>query len=162
AGRHGVDAIRLGRVDVRPVLVDDVADTGPRGADDVGAGQDVEASAACQVADVHAVRARRVVDVDVPVVAAAGDVDVADRRFRGAGRVVTADVEEAQDGPGGVPLLPKRRLRALDGLAGQLPVGVQPVRVADHDDDAVLTVAGGQVLGNLGGQVAGRHADVKL
>ena len=101
-------------------------------------------------------------DVDVPVVAAAVDVDVADDRFGGAGRVVAADVEQAQDRLGAVPVLAEGGLGPLDGLAGQFPVGVQPVGIADHDDDAVLAVAGGQVLGHLGGQVLGGHADVVL
>src|SRR5262249_23225790 len=39
AGRHGVNAVGLGRVDVGPVLVDDVADAGARGDDHVGARQ---------------------------------------------------------------------------------------------------------------------------
>ena len=61
-----------------------------------------------------------------------------------------------------VPFLAEGGLGPLDGLAGQFPVGVQPVGIADHDDDAVLAVAGRQVLGHLGGQVLGRHADVVL
>ena len=80
----------------------------------------------------------------------------------GAGGVVAADVEQAQDRLGAVPLLAEGGLGPLDGLAGQLPVGVQPVGIADHDDDAVLAVAGRQVLGHLGGQVLGGHADVVL
>src|SRR5205807_9596914 len=143
-------------------LVDDVADAGPRGGDHVGAGQDVEAAAAGQVADVHPEGARRVVDVDVPVVAAAVDVDVADGLLGRAGRLVPAHVEQAQDRLGGVPLLAQRRLGPLDGVARQLPVAVQPVGVAHHHDDAVLAVAGREVLGDLRGQVAGGHADVVL
>src|SRR5262249_43134732 len=100
--------------------------------------------------------------VDVPVVAAAVDVDVAEGRFGGAGGVVAGDVEQPQDGLGGVPLLAQGRLRPLDGLTGQFPVGVPPVGVADHGDDAVLAVAGRQVAGDLGGQVPGRHAYIIL
>src|SRR5262249_58972364 len=123
---------------------------GRRRADHVGAGQDVEAPAPRQVADVHAEGARRVGNLDVPVVAAAVDVDVLDDRFGGAGCLLAGDVEQPQDRPGPVPVLPQGGLGPLDGLAGQLPVGVQPVRVADHDDDAVAAVAGGQVLGHAG------------
>ena len=101
-------------------------------------------------------------DVDVPVVAAAVDVDVAERRFGGAGGVVAADVEQAKDRLGAVPFLAEGGLGPLDGVARQFPVAVQPVRVADHDDDAVLAVAGRQVLGHLGGKVLGRHAHVVL
>ena len=149
-------------VDVGPVFVDDVADAGPRRGDDVGAGQDVEPAAAGEIADVHAEGARRIADVDVPVVAAAVDVDVAEDRFGGAGRVVAADVEQAQDRLGGVPFLAQGGLGALDGVAGQLPVAVQPVRIAHHDDDAILAVAGRQILGHLGRQVARGNADVVL
>ena len=75
---------------------------------------------------------------------------------------MAAHVEQAQDRLGAVPVLAEGGLGPLDGLAGQFPVGVQPVRIADHDDDAVLAVAGRQVLGHLGGQVRGRDADVEL
>src|SRR5207237_4200663 len=67
AAGHRVDAVGLLRIDVGPVLVDDVADPGPRGADDVGAGQDVEAAAAGEVADVHPEGAGRAANIDVPV-----------------------------------------------------------------------------------------------
>src|SRR5262249_56976395 len=123
-------------VDVGPVLVDGVADAGPRGGDDVGAGQDVELAVAGQVADVHAVGARRVGDVEVPVVAAAVDVDVADDGLGGAGSVVAADVEEAGDGPGAVPVLAEGRLGPLDGPAGPPPRTVAPRRVPGHDAHA--------------------------
>ena len=61
-----------------------------------------------------------------------------------------------------MPFLTEGGFGALDGVPGQFPVSVQPVRVAHHDDDAVLAVAGRQVLGHLGGQVLGGDAHVKL
>ena len=152
----------LARVDVGPVLVDHIADAGPRRGHHVGAGQDVELAAAGQVADVHPIRAGRIGDVDVPVVAAAVDLHVANDGLGRAGRFVAADIEQAEDGPGGVPFLSQGGLGPLHGLAGQLPVGVQPVGVADHDDHAILAVAGRKVLGDLGRQVAGGHANVVL
>ena len=152
----------LAIVDVGPVLVDDVAHAGPRRADDVGAGQGIELAAAGQIADVDAVGAGRILHVDVPVVAAAVNVDVADDGLGGAGDVVAGDVEQAQDRLGPVPVLTEGGLGPLDALAGQFPVAVQPVGIAHHAHDAILAVTGGQIPGNLGGQILGGDADVVL
>src|SRR5262249_37368682 len=105
---HGVDAVGLLGVDVGPVLVEDVADAGPvivgggvgagpGGGEGVGAGRAVDAPAAGKGADVQAEGAGRVADVDVPVVTTAVDVDVADNALGGAGRLLAADVEQAED-----------------------------------------------------------------
>ena len=48
-------------------------------------------------------------DVDVPVVHAAVDLDVADVPLGGAGRVLAGHVHQAEDRPGGVPLLARGR-----------------------------------------------------
>src|SRR5262249_60999990 len=109
---QGVDGAGLAGAGVGPVLVDDVADAGPRGGHQVGGGQDVEPAAAGQVADVHPVGARRVADVDVPVVAAAVDVDVADSPLGAAAGVAAGDVEQPEDRPGGVPFLAQGGLGA--------------------------------------------------
>ena len=77
-------------------------------------------------------------DVDVPVVDAAVDLDVADVPLGGGGRVLAGDVHQAEDRLGGVPLLAQGGLGPGQGGPAQLPVGVQPVRVADHGDDPVL------------------------
>src|SRR5579875_3791718 len=90
AAGHGVDAVGFLGVDVGPIFVDDIADAGPRRGDDVGTGQGVESAALGQIADVHAEGARWIGHIDVPVVAAAVDVDVADNRFTGAGGIPTA------------------------------------------------------------------------
>ena len=75
---------------------------------------------------------------------------------------MTADVEQAKDRLGVVPFLAERGLGALNGVTGQLPVAVQPVRVADHGDDAILAVARGQIARRLVGKVARGHAHVEL
>src|SRR5262249_46641495 len=129
------------------------------GADDVGTREHIETAPAREVADVHAEGARRALHVDVPVVAAAVDFDVAHNRFGRAGGVLAADVEQPEDRLGPVPSLGEGGLGPLDGQPGQFPVGVQPVRVADHDDNAVLAVAGWEVLGHLGGKVFGWDTD---
>src|SRR5262249_13282241 len=162
AARHRVNAVGLARVEVRPVLVEHVADAGPRRGHHVGARQHVEPAAAGGAAEVHPERPRGGVDVDAPVVAAAVDLDVAGDPLRVGGRVVAGHVEKPKDRPGGVPLLTQGGLGPLDGLVRQLPVTVQPVRVADHADDAVLAVAGRQVAGDAAGQLAGGGADVEL
>ena len=43
--------------------------------------------------------------------------------FGGAGGAVAADVEQTQNRLGRVPFLAEGRLGALDGVAGQLPIG---------------------------------------
>ena len=47
---------------------------------------------------------------------------------------------DAQHGPGAVPVLAHRRLGPLDAPPAQFPIGVQPVRVADHDHQPVARV----------------------
>ena len=100
-----------------------------------------------------------ILDVDVPVVHPAVDVDVADAGPRRGRRAVLGDLEQSEDGPGAVPVLAHGRLGTLDAPGGQFPVGVQPVGIADHDDEPVgrggLVFGGGLVgevfgLGQLG------------
>src|SRR5262249_39482733 len=100
--------------------------------------------------------------VDVPVVAAAVDVDVADHALGGAGDVLAGDVEDAQDGLGGVPVLAEGGLGAADGLARQPPVAGEPGGGAYHDHDAVPAVGRGQVARQLVGQVQRGADDVVL
>src|SRR5262249_13533283 len=100
------------------------ADAGPRGRHDIGAGDDEELAALRQVADIDAIRAGRVLDLEVPTVAPAVDVDVADGGFRGRGRLVGTDVEQPQDRLGAVPVLPEGGLGPLDGLVRQFPIRV--------------------------------------
>src|SRR5207248_10947392 len=67
AAGHGVNPLGLADINVGPVLVEDIADTGPRRADDVGASQDVETATPGQVANLDAEGTRGIADVDVPV-----------------------------------------------------------------------------------------------
>ena len=62
------------------------------------------------------------------------------RRCRSDALVVSSLVTsiEPEERPRRVPLLPERGLRPGQGRTAQLPVGVQPVRVAGHGDDPVL------------------------
>src|SRR5439155_16746299 len=89
-------------------------------------------------------------------------VDVANDGLGGARRVMGADVEQAQDRFGAVPVLAEGSFGAGDRLARQLPVRVQPEGVADHANDAVLAVAAGQIARHLGAEVLGGHADIVL
>src|SRR5207244_4386155 len=120
-------------------------------------GQNIESAVLRKVAHVDAVGARRVGDVDVPVVAAAVDVDVAQGRFGVGGDLAGGNIDHAQDRLGAVPVLPEGGLSALHRLAREFPVRVQPVGIAYHAHDAILAVAPGQLLGDLGGQVPGRR-----
>src|SRR5439155_9681236 len=104
-----------------------------------------KAAAGGQVADVHTEGLGRIADIDVPVVAAAVDFDVAEDGLGGAGRVLATHIKQAENRLGRVPLLAERGFGAADGVPRQLPVGVQPIRIADHDDDAVFAIAGRQV-----------------
>ena len=62
------------------------------------------------------------------------------RTWRSEALVVSSagDVEEAEDGPRGVPVLPEGGLGAGEGGAAELPVNVEPEGVADHGDDPVF------------------------
>ena len=51
---------------------------------------------------------------------------------------VAEDLVQPQHRPRAVPILPQGHLRPFDALPAQFPVGVQPVGIADHDDQAVL------------------------
>src|SRR5262249_9032965 len=105
---------------------------------------------------------RGIANVDVPVVTAAVDLDVAHHRLGGSRGIVAADVEQTEDRLGGVPFLTEGRLGALYGVPGQLPITVQPVRIADHRNDTILAITGGQIAGRLFSKVAGGHAHVEL
>src|SRR5262249_41704745 len=71
AAGHGVNPLRFADIDVGPVLVEHIADPGPRRADDVGASQDVETTTPGQVANIDTEGTWGIADVDVPVIAAA-------------------------------------------------------------------------------------------
>ena len=153
AAAHRVDAVEvLG--DFGPVLVEAVRGAALRRADDVAPREAIKAVAGGQVADLDLVALRRVLDVDVPVVHAAVDFDVANQLAGGGRGAVAADLVEPEDGMGFVPMLAHGRPGPVDPPPAEFPIGVQPVGIADHDDQPVLAVAvclveavGGQVLG---------------
>ena len=91
-----------------------------------------------EVADVELIAFRGVVHVDVPVVHPAVNLHVSDRLPGGGGRAVAEDLVQPQHGPRPVPILSQGHLRPFDALPAEFPVGVQPVGIADHDDQAVL------------------------
>ena len=90
------------------------------------------------------------------------NVNVADRGLGAAGRIVTGHIQQTEDRLRGVPFLAQSRLGSLDGVARQLPIAVQPIRIPNHNHDPVLAIAGGKILGNFGGQVLGGNANIKL
>ena len=79
-----------------------------------------------------------IIDVDVPVIDPAVDLDVADVTLGGGGSVLAGHVHHPEDRPGGVPILSERGLSPRQGRPAQFPVGMEPERVADHRDDPVL------------------------
>ena len=111
-----------------------------RRAHDVAPRQAEEPAAGRQIADVQLIALGRIVDVDVPVVHAAVDFDVADGLPGRGGRAVAEHLAQPQHRPRPVPILPQSDLRPLDALAAEFPVGVQPVGIADHDHQAILDV----------------------
>ena len=68
------------------------------------------------------------------------NINVADDGFRSAGGIVIADVEHAENRLGPVPFLTEGRLGTLHRLPRQLPVAVEPVRIADHDHNPVFAI----------------------
>src|SRR5579864_5263472 len=87
-----------------------VSHAGLRGADHVGAGQNIELPRPRQVTDIDAKRARRIGDIDVPVVATAVNIDVAHNGFGVTGSIMAADVQNPENGLGSMPFLPQGRL----------------------------------------------------
>ena len=120
---------------VGPVIVDAVALADARGFDDVGSAQRMEL-VADGVADGNAEAARRVVDVDVPIVDAAVDHDVSQHRLGGV-VVDIADRHHSQGRHGEVPILSQGDFGTLNAGRRDLPIGLQPIRVADHQDHSV-------------------------
>src|SRR5208282_5508970 len=97
-----------------PIAVEVLGRSGRGRTHRIAAGEAIEAVAGRQVADFHLVALGRILHVDVPIVHAAVDLDIADGLPRCAGRAVAADLMEPQYRPGGVPMLPHRHLGPLD------------------------------------------------
>jgi hypothetical protein len=79
-------------------------------------------------------------NVDVPVVDAAVDFDVAEQTFRTALVVSSVgDFDQAEHRLHGMPFLNRARgLSAFDAVAREFPVGLEPVGITHHDDEPVL------------------------
>ena len=142
ASRHREDAFGLLGIDIGPAHVDGFGAAGLRRGDDVRTGEDEEVAATRNVADVSSVLARRLLNVDVPVVAPAVYDDVANGRLGGAGRVGRGHVEQADDRSSTVPVLSQRGFGPLNGLMREFPGGVQPIGVRHHQVDLVLGRSG--------------------
>ena len=63
--------------------------------------------------------------------------DRAHDAFRRGSLQTVLELQEPQDGPGGMPVLAERRLRAGDAPGRHLPERMQPVRPTDHDHHPV-------------------------
>src|SRR5262249_8490345 len=123
------------------------------GGTQVGGAQQEKRPGAGEVADVEGEGGGGIGDVHIQIFATAVNIDVANNGFGGVGDIATADIEHAEDGPGGVPFLPQSGFGTRDGMPRQLPVAVEPVRIADHDDNAVPAITRPQSLGHVGRQV---------
>src|SRR5437667_3255092 len=97
-------------MDVGPVFVSDDAHARAWRGHNVGARQHVEPASRRDIADIDAEGLGWIADVDVPIVAAAVNVNIADNRLGRAGDAVAADIEEAENRPGAVPFLAEGRL----------------------------------------------------
>ncbi len=134
----------------RPVFVESIGHAGLGRGDDVGPGEHIEPAPARQIANVDPVRAWGLEHVDIPVIHAAMDRDIAHVPLGGRGRVFARNVHDSQNRPGGMPVLPESGPGPRQGRAGELPVGVQPVRVARQDDDPIFLASVVQCLCGCG------------
>ena len=100
--------------------------------DHVAAGQAIKFAAGGLVADVHLIGFGRVLDVDVPGVHAAMDVDLTHHAASARGGAVGRDLVYPQYRPAPVPMLAHGHLGPFDAGPVKFPVGMQPVGVADH------------------------------
>ena len=96
-------------LDVRPVFVKSVGDSGGGVVTTFDRAEHVEFSAPRDVADVDSVGAGRLEHIDIPVVHAAVDRNISDVLFGGGGGVFTGDIHDSQDGACLVPILPHGR-----------------------------------------------------
>jgi len=85
---------------------------------------------------------------------------VAERGGRGAhARRLLQHLCRSDSVPDSVSVLAERRFGTFDGLARQLPIGVEPIGIADHHHDPVFAITGREILGNFRGEVFGWHSD---
>ena len=77
--------------------------------DDIGTSQNVELAISGQITNVDSVGAGRVLHFKVPIIAAAMDFDVAQDGLGRARGVVAADVQQAENWFGAVPVLAEGR-----------------------------------------------------
>src|SRR5262249_40393188 len=96
AARLAIDLLEL-FLHAGPILVEHVSNTGLRRADHVGAREDEKLPAASEVADIDAERARGRRHVDVPVIHATMNFDVADMPLGRRRGVFASDIEHAKD-----------------------------------------------------------------
>ena len=66
------------------------------------------------------------------------DLDIAIDRFRAIGCTAIIEFEESQDWLHRMPILDQGRFGAIHGLAGNVPMRMEPVWIVYHQDDAVL------------------------
>ncbi len=135
--RGGLDPVEL-LLDVDPVLIEGVRDPGLGRRHHIRARQHVEPPAPGQVSDVDPIGSGRLEHVDVPVVDAAMDRDVANLTLGRGGRILAGDVHDSQDRPRRMPILAEGRLGPGQGGPTELPVRMEPERIAGQDDDPIL------------------------
>ncbi len=66
------------------------------------------------------------------------DFNVANRRFDGARGAAVGYFDQTQHRLNGMPLLAEGGLSAFDAVAREFPMGLEPVRIAHHDDKSVF------------------------
>ena len=134
-----VDAVEI-LCDAGPVAVLRAGGPGLGCDDDVAQGQSEERSVLGEVTDVDLETFWRVIDVDVPIINAAVNLDIAKHDPLGVGGSFFGEFVEAEYGDGAMPMLAERGACPGDALARDFPGGVEPVGIADHDDAAVFFV----------------------
>lgn len=137
AAAHRIDFLSIFG-DVGPVVIQSTFTAWCGGGDSVAADEFVEAILAGSVSHKDLETGRRCIDIDVPVAHTAVDFDFAVYVFRAFGRSVIFELQEPQDWFHRVPMIREGGFCAFDGLAADIPVSVDPIGIANHEDDSVF------------------------
>ncbi len=74
------------------------------------------------------------------------DRDITHLALGGGGGIFAGDIHEPEDRSGRMPILTQGGLGSGQGGPAQLPVGMQPIRIAGQDDDPILLAGVIQVM----------------
>ena len=147
AAAHRIDFLSVFR-DIGPVVIQCPFTAWCGGGDGVAADEFVEAILVGAISHEDLETGRRGVDIDIPVANTAVDFDFAVNVLGAFRRSVVFEFQESQDRFYRVPMIGEGGFGAFDGLAADIPMGVDPIWIANHKDDSVFPFDDGGDWGN--------------